>query len=232
MGWLLPVHIVAGGLGVVLGFVALYAAKGQWLHRKSGMLFVYSMLTMCFLGALMAAVRGKAPESNVPVALLSAYLVITALTSVRPPFAGSRRLDLGLMLAASAVGLTFFGFGVEAFASPSGSLHGVPTVPFFIFGSIALLAGAGDLRMIRSGGVQAVRGAPRLTRHLWRMSVALLIATFSLGQLKFIPRPIRTFPLLALPLLVVLVAMAYWLWRVRTRGTTRGIAAVSAPEPV
>jgi hypothetical protein len=84
------VHIIAGGLGIVFGFVALYAAKGARLHRKSGTLFVYAMLTMSVLGAAMAAVWGRAPASNVPVGLLTAYLVMTALTTVRPPSAGSR----------------------------------------------------------------------------------------------------------------------------------------------
>ena len=63
MGLTLAVHIIAGALGTVFGFVALYSAKGAWLHRKSGMLFVYAMLTMCFLGVLIAAVRGKAPAA-------------------------------------------------------------------------------------------------------------------------------------------------------------------------
>ena len=66
MGLLLPIHIVAGGLGIVFGFVALYAAKGAWLHRKSGMLFVYAMVTMCFLGALMAATRGQGAGVECP----------------------------------------------------------------------------------------------------------------------------------------------------------------------
>jgi hypothetical protein len=234
MGLLLPIHIVAGGLGIVFGFVALYAAKGAWLHRQSGMLFVYALVTMCFLGALMAATRGKAPESNVPVALLTAYLVITGLTTVRPPSAGSRSLDLGLMLAVSAVGLALFTFGFEALASPRGLLHGMPSFPFFIFGSVALLASAGDLRMMRSGGVQALGGAPRLARHLWRMCFALLIAAFSffLGQAKVIPKPIRIVPLLAIPPLVVLAALLYWLWRVRGRRPFPGIVGVSAPQAV
>jgi len=39
-------HIVAGLLGLVSGAVALYALKGARLHRQSGMLFVYAMVTM------------------------------------------------------------------------------------------------------------------------------------------------------------------------------------------
>jgi hypothetical protein len=33
-------------LGIVTGFVALWAAKGEWLHRKSGLLLVYAMVVM------------------------------------------------------------------------------------------------------------------------------------------------------------------------------------------
>jgi uncharacterized membrane protein len=224
MGLTLPVHIIAGALSIVFGFVALYAVKGARLHRESGMLFVYSMMTMALIGATMAVVRNVAPGANAPVGLLTAYLVITGLTTVRPPSAGSRWLDLGLMLAALAVGLLLLMFGAEAFMSPRGKLYGMPAPPFVIFGSIALVATAGDLRMIRSGGVQALRGVPRLTRHLWRMSFALLIAAFSffLGQAKVFPKAVRIVPLLSIPPLLVLAALLYWLWRVRVRQTFVG----------
>lgn len=211
------IHITAGSLGLLVGFVALFAAKGARLHRKSGMVFVYVMMTMGLLGAAMAAVWGKGRATNIPVGLLTAYLVFTALTTVRPPSAGSRQLDLGLMLVPLGICLTFVTFGLEALASGDSTKFGVPIPAFFIFASIGLLAAAGDLRMIRSGGALAIRGVPRLRRHLWRMCTALLIATFSLGQLKVLPEPMRTFPLLLIPPLVVLGSMLYWLWRVRLK---------------
>ena len=57
------------------------------------------------------------------------------------------------------------------------------------------------------------------------MSFALLIAalSFFIGQAKVIPKPIRIMPLLALPLVAVIVTMLYWLWRVRIRQSLRGI---------
>jgi uncharacterized membrane protein len=229
---LLPIHIVAGAIGIVAGFVALCVVKGAALHRKSGMVFVYAMLTMALLGATLAAIRHAAPGANIPVALLTAYLVVPVFTTVRPPRERSRRLDIGLMLVALAVSLTLYIFGLEAFASPTGKLYGMPPVPFFIFGSIGLLATGGDLRLIASGGVHILRGAPRLARHLWRMSFALLIAAFSffLGQAKVMPKPIRIFPLLAVPPLVVLATMLYWLWRVRVRRPPRRAVLVTKPE--
>jgi uncharacterized membrane protein len=41
---LLPIHIAAGGLAIILGAVALSVKKGGTIHRRSGLLFVYAML--------------------------------------------------------------------------------------------------------------------------------------------------------------------------------------------
>jgi uncharacterized membrane protein len=227
----LLVHIVAGGLGLVSGYVALSVAKGARLHRQSGMLFVYAMLTMCVAGSTIAAVWSRAPGINLPAALLTAYLVITALITVRPPIAGERWLNPALMLVALGVGVVTLTFGFEAIAN-GGRRNGIPAFPFFMFAVVGLLASAGDLRMMRSGRLQ---GAFRIARHLWRMCFALFIAalSFFLGQAKVIPKPIRIPALLAVPVLTVLVAMLYWLWRVRVRRTLRGIvSSSSAPEAV
>jgi hypothetical protein len=220
------VHILAGSLGLVSGFVALYAAKGARRHRKSGMLFVYAMLTMSAFGMAIVAVRGVAPAINIPAAVLSAYLVVTGLITVRPLSAGSRWMDIGALLVALTVGLTSLTFGFEALAN-GGTRNGMPAFPFFMFGVVGLLASAGDLRMMRSG---ALRGASRLARHLWRMSFALFIAalSFFIGQAKVIPKPVRIFPLLALPVLAVLVTMLYWLWRVRFSRFSGSVGVVSA----
>jgi hypothetical protein len=225
------VHVVAGSLALVFGYVALYSAKGALLHRKSGMLFVYAMLTMAAFGAAIAGVRSVAPALNVPVALLTSYLVITSLTTVRPPPIESRYLSLAAMLASLGIGLTFLTFGFEALAN-GGTRKGMPAFPFLLFGVVGLLASVGDLRVMRSG---ALRGARRIARHLWRMSFALFIAalSFFIGQARVIPEPIRIRPLLALPVLSVLATMLYWLWRVRVRRSVRGIVVrVTAPEAV
>lgn len=230
----LIVHIVAGAVGILAGYVALSTVKGATVHRKSGTVFVYAMITMALMGSTMAVIRNVAPGANTPIGLLTAYLVITGLTTVRPSSSGSRWQEPALMLVVLAVSVTLVTFGIEAITSPKGKLYGMPSFPFFVFAAIGVLAAAGDFRLIRSGGVRTIRGAPRLARHLWRMSTALLIAAFSffLGQAKVIPKPIRIFPLLAIPPLVVLAALLYWLWRVRWRRSLRGIVVVRAPQIV
>ena len=225
---ILSVHIAAASVGLLAGFVALYAAKGARLHRRSGTLFVYTMVAMAILGAGIAAVWNVGPEVNIPVALLTSYLVITALTAVTPAAERSRALALGLLLV--AVGVAVFMIGSGLVVATDGARHRVPAFPFFLFGAIALLAVAGDLRVLRSG---ALAGASRIARHLWRMSAALLIASLSFAvQLpKYLPKSPYVPWLMALPLLAVLVTMFYWLWRVRSRRPVRG-TAVAAPRGV
>jgi hypothetical protein len=231
----LVVHIIAGALGILSGFVALFVAKGGGVHRRSGMLFVYAMVIMGIVGAAIALLRNVAPAANAPMGVLTAYLVVTGLTTVRAPSVGGRILDLSLFAVVVAVTITLLSFGIAVAASATGKLYGMPPHPFLIFGSIALLAAIGDWRLIRRGGAHVIRGTPRIVRHLWRMTTALLIAAFSffLGQAKIIPKPYRIFPVLLIPPLLVLGALLYWLWRVRVRRSVRGLVVrVATPRRV
>ena len=223
------IHILAGSVSLVVGYVALYAAKGGTLHRGAGRVFVYAMLTMCAAGATIAAVRSVAPALNIPVAFLTAYLVVTSLAAIRPPTSRTRLFHIVALIVALGVGLTFLAFGLQAVAN-GGTRNGMPAFPFLMFAVVGLLASVGDARVIGSG---PLRGPSRLARHLWRMSFALFIAamSFFIGQAKVIPEPIRIRPLLALPVLAVLITMMYWLWRVRFRRSVRGIVRVTAAEP-
>lgn len=225
----LLVHILAGSIGLLAGYLALYAAKGAPLHRKAGMVFVAVMLTMSVTGAVLAVLHGTWMVINVPAGITTAYLVVTALATVRPPTAGSRRLEFAAMLVALALGGTMLTLGFDTIVR--GNAEKIPAFPFFLFGLIGLLGGIGDLRRRRS---PAPRGVVRITRHLWRMSLALFIAamSFFLGQADVIPKPIRIPPLLALPPVAVLVTMLYWVWRIRLRRSGRGIVVARPTEAV
>jgi len=215
---LLPIHIGAGGLAIVLGFVALAAPKGGTVHRRSGLLFVFAMLTMGISGSIMA-LRQSLTNANVLGGLTAAYFVITALTTVRAASAWTRRLNAVALLVAIALALFEVGLGLKALASQDGTLNGVPFFMMFFLATVTTLAAAGDVRLMWSG---TLRAAPRLARHLWRMCFALFIAAGSFFSIrervaKVLPEPFTTPAMRALPVLLVFAAMFYWLWRVRAR---------------
>ena len=85
MDLILIAHIFGGSLAIAAGFVALAAPKGASWHRKSGMVFFYAMLLMATLAVFMAAFRGVAPGANIPMGLLTIYLIVTGVNAVRPP---------------------------------------------------------------------------------------------------------------------------------------------------
>jgi hypothetical protein len=212
----LQLHILAGGLALVLGAAALLTRKGSMLHRRSGQLFVASMLVM----GITASALG--PVAN---GLMPGYFVVTALTTVRTVTPWTRLLNAGALLVAIVLALGSVAKGFEAFASPGGVRDGVPFVMLFFIGAVMALAAAGDLQVMRTGPLV---GAPRLARHLWRMCFALFIAAGSFFSIearvaRILPEPFTSAPMRALPVALVFLAMFYWLWRVRyrERGRTR-----------
>jgi uncharacterized membrane protein len=208
---LLPIHIVAGLIAIVAGFVAVFALKGMKLHRKSGMIFVYAMVILSLTGAVMATFKHQ--TSNVIGGSLAFYMVTTALLTVRRRDRDFHWIDVGAFLVGATVGVLVMKLGFDAVNTPSGKINGAPAGMMFFLGSVALLAALGDIRMMLAGGLE---GAHRIARHLWRMCFSLFIASgsFFLGQAKVIPKPIRIFPLLAIPALLPLVLLLYWLARV------------------
>lgn len=217
---LLTVHIVAGCLAIILGGIALSTRKGGLLHRRSGLLFVYSTVVMASTAAVLG-IREGAAAGNVVGGLLTVYFVGTALTAVRPATQWTRYIDAVALVM--VVGLTIFTItsGFDAFNRPGTNPAGVPWraigVMSFIIGAAMILAAVGDLRVMRHG---LLRGGPRLARHLWRMCFALLIAAGSFFSIRerveeLLPALFATAPMRALPILLVLGAMLYWLWKVR-----------------
>ncbi len=198
-------HIIGGLTSLISGAIALSAPKGGQLHRKVGIIFVYTMLVMSTSGAIMAALM---PERiSVIAGMLSFYLVVTALLTVRRPMQRFRWIEVSAMVFALLTGVLSITFSIQSWDDPNG------IAPMgFIFGAVALLAALGDVRML----ARSIPWAQRIARHLWRMCFALWIATasFFLGQSDEFPEALRIMPLLCTPVLLVLLLLFYWLARV------------------
>jgi hypothetical protein len=155
----------------------------------------------------------------VVAALMTIYLVGTALTTVRPVSPWTRRINVAALLVAVGLALELAAGGIRIFQLPGRTHDGVPFFMPLFLATVLLLAAAGDVRTMRLG---MPRGGPRLARHLWRMCFALFIAAGSFFSVrervaKILPEPLTTGPMRALPILLLLAAMFYWLWRLRRR---------------
>ncbi|MBC7895475.1 MAG: hypothetical protein H7066_08675 [Cytophagaceae bacterium] len=219
-------HYAAGLVAIVTGFAALVVAKGGVAHKRIGITFAYAMLYMGVTASGIAMYEGK--STSVVAAMVVGYMVITATTTVKPLRAGSRPVDLVMMVVAFTIAALNLWTGYVVLGSPGRQLNGVPAGMMLFMGTVFLLAGVGDARMIRAGGLT---GARRIARHLWRMCFALFIASgsFFLGQMNFVPEPIRIVPLLFALGLAPLVVLLYWMWRVRLRKRLAGMILSHQP---
>ena len=219
---LLPIHIAAGGLAIILGAVALSVKKGGAIHRRSGLLFVYAILVMAVTASILSLLEGRA-DGNVLAGVLTAYFVGTALTTVRPVSSWTRRINAVALTVAVVLAAGCALNGATMINTPGRDLNGVPNqtagLMSWIICVLLVMAVAGDARIMRFG---MPRGGPRLARHLWRMCFALFIAAGSFFSLRervahILPEPFTPGPMRALPLVLLFGAMFYWLWRVRGR---------------
>jgi hypothetical protein len=228
---LLGVHVAAGMVAIGFGATALFVAKGSSLHRQAGNGFLVSMLVMAGLGAAVSPFLPVANWGNVVAGVFACYLVATSWMTVRRPEGSSGRFEVGAIFVALGVVAGDVLLGLQAATSPTGAPDGTPMPAYFIFAAAAALACIGDLRLVFRRGVS---GTARVTRHLWRMCLALLIAcsSFFLGQQQVFPAVLRGSMLLLVPELAVLGAMLYWIILVPLARRSRRRAKVASSAEV
>jgi uncharacterized membrane protein len=225
---LLLFHILNGLLGIMSGGAAIVLRKGSRRHEWAGRVFVVSMLSMSGSASYIAFTDPDGSPINVLMGLLTFYLVSTAWLTARRTRPQTGLVDWIGLFAIVGVSVGLINYGFVAANSESGTIGGVPAGVFFAFSAVAVLAAMLDVRMIRRGGVS---DAQRLTRHLWRMNTALFIAvsSFFQGQPQLFPVAVRNSGVLAVPTLLVILSLGYWLFRVN--GFRRPVVA-SKPQPV
>jgi hypothetical protein len=211
---LLILHISGGTVGLLSGAAAMTFRKGSRGHGMAGSVFVVSMLTMSGAGTILAVMKDQV--SNICGGVMTFYMVTTAWLTARRHTGRPGLLDWGAMLFAAAVGIGMYTLGARVAMGLSGA-NGVPLPMYFIMGSIALLAAAGDLRMLLRGGVV---GTARIVRHLWRMCFALFVATGSifLARPQLFPAVLRDTHVIFILGILPLPLLIFWLILVRLRG--------------
>ena len=209
----LYLHVGAGSVGLLSGAAALVFRKGSPLHRLAGKTFVVSMLIMSSIGASVAPFLPTPERASVLAGVLTFYLVLTSWAAVKRRPGRFGPFDFGslvISLAITAAGAYFIWLASQ---SPTGNLDSQPAGAFFLIVFIASVAAVGDLSLILQRGV---RGATRLARHLWRMSMALFIAANSLflGQSQVLPKALQDSAWLFVPAILILTLLLFWLGHV------------------
>ena len=208
-GAALVLHIGGGTAGIGSGAVAMVAPKGGRTHRIAGTLFVVAMLTMSGVAAIVSPMMPQEQWTNTTAAIFTFYLVITSWVAVRRGQNEIGRFEPTAALVAAGLALEGLAFAIHQLAGGQ-----PPGIAIYVFAGLAAMAAGGDIATIRAGGVA---GQARVARHLWRMSLAMGVATMSffVGQQKFLPEPVRGTLLVAIPPLLVVAGLVYWMVKLR-----------------
>jgi hypothetical protein len=208
----LLLHIASGTLGMLSGFVAAFVRKGSRQHARAGNLFVIAMLTLSASGVYLALMKSQ--PGNVLGGTLTFYLIATAWMTARRRETRTDTFDWVALLVVGALAAVEVTFGLEAAMSQSGLKYDYSPGPYFFLGSVAILATAGDVRMLARGGIA---GKQRIARHLWRMCFALFIAAGSIfmARQQVFPDLLRKTGVLLFLSFLPLMLMIFWLVRVR-----------------
>jgi hypothetical protein len=215
---LLVLHITGGTLGVLFGFAAMFLRKGTSSHAVAGRVFVISMLTMSGCGAILAVMKSE--PGNFLGGALTFCLVATAWVTARRQDWKPGAFDWSALLVTSALAAFALARGLQAALSATGPKSGDSAGPYFMLGSVALLAAVGDVRLVLR---RAITPTQRLGRHLWRMCFAQFVAAASvfLARQRLFPVVFQKTGLLFILSFLPLVVML--LWMIRVRFTNRGI---------
>ena len=226
-------HVAGGVIGLLAGIVATATRKGGRIHRQAGNIFFVAMLMMAAFAVYLGFVRPGA-FVNVFIGTFVAYLITTSWITVRRP-AGSIGLPektglvAGLLLCAPFVLLSLqLALHLPPLVPSVAAFHGPILIAIYVFTLVLVIAAGGDLVMVLSGGLS---GAARLARHLWRMCVALTLATgsaLSNGLPRLLPAPYEMPDWTLYLQLVWVVVLLYWLVRVRLPGRSRSRSQIPA----
>jgi hypothetical protein len=208
----LVLHVSAGILAMIAGALAISFRKGSLAHRRSGNLFVASMLTVSAVGAYLGFRKSEA--DNFLGGIFAFYLVATAWATARRGEGKGRKLEWGAPLIAVTFATFNLVWGVEIARGQTAVKDQSPAGSYFFFGTLALLCAAGDVRRLVWGPFSQTQ---RLVRHLWRMCFGWFIATvsFFLGQQRIFPAWLRHSHIQVALAFLPLLFLVFWFVRVR-----------------
>jgi len=206
-----PAHIGLGVAAVLAGAVALAAAKGRPVHVGAGRVFAITMSCSAALGALLGLVKADSFYITFHAGILALTLILSGWLAarVRSGRPSPATAMIALVNAANAVGLIVAGW--QAQTSPDGLLFGFPAEDYHVLAAMAVVAAAGDTSLLLRKMLSARH---RIARHLWRMGLGFFIAAGSAftgpGASAF-PQAVRQSGVLALPELVIIALVLFWL---------------------
>jgi len=204
--YLIYIHAILGSIAFIAGFIAILTKKGNNAHKKSGIIFYYSMLCSA-LSALVIAVLPKHENAFLfTVGIFSSYFIISGYRALQ--FKKPNPKVLADKIIAIAMLLT----GISMIVYPiftTGKLNTVLT----IFGSVGIVFSIRDLFLLRN--------IKTLHKHWLKLHIGKMMGGYIAAVTAFVV--VNQFiPGVAgwlVPSIFGTAYMNYWFWKLRKKKT-------------
>lgn len=170
---LLITHVATGCLALLVGLIPMFSQKGNSLHKRAGMVFVYCMIIVAITALLLCVLQPfKMMRLFLTgIAVFSFYLTMTGWRATRQKTSGPTAADRLLAYATLVVSAAMVGFGIYLLV-----LNGVSFFPvlFTFFGVLTGVFARKDATLYG----KPVEKLHWFFQHITRMGGAY-IATFT-----------------------------------------------------
>ena len=170
---LLIIHVATGCIALLIGVVPMFAQKGGQLHKRTGLLFTYCMITVAVTALLLCVLQPfKLMRLFLTgIAVFSFYLTMTGWRATKQKNGQITAFDRILTYTTLVVSLTMIGYGLYLLVMNGASFF---PIVFSFFGIFTLVFAQQDAR--RFG--QPTDKMHWFFQHFTRMGGAY-IATFT-----------------------------------------------------
>lgn len=159
-------HVGFGGIALISGAISIIAKKGNWLHKKSGKVFYYTLLTSALISLIVSLMPNHQSPFFFCLGLFSLYFIIGGYRSLAFKKKNvSFRLDKIIACLIILVGLLMMNYPIL--------LNGKINIILFYFGAVSIVFGAIDLLIFKNSNRTRKNW---LNIHLTKMIGAYLVA--------------------------------------------------------
>ena len=210
---LIYIHAATGGLALLSGAIALMTKKGSRKHKKSGLVFFYSMLTSALLALIISILPGHLSPFLFCIGLFSSYFILSGYSSLR-----FKKKDFNLNFDRFlAVLLTVTGMVMIVYAF---MLEGEENIVLIVFGIFGVFFGIRDFQSFRD--LSALRKI-WLQRHIGNMTGGYIAATTAFMVVnEILPGLLNWF----LPTVLGSLYISYWIRKIRRKSTGKPIRKI------
>lgn len=105
--YLIYVHALLGGIAFLAGTVALVVKKGSAIHKKTGLVFYFSLLISVLISIVISVLPGHTSTFLFSIGLLSVYFLVSGRRNLKWHLPNANtKIDKGIAILVSLISIT------------------------------------------------------------------------------------------------------------------------------